>query len=155
MSICTKMHTITGLRKSLHNVIYNDIGHAIHEFQRTRVPDIWQWDDKKSVPLLAFIVSFAFLTANLTRSGFRDSSPSGCWSFLSRNFAKAAALFVVSGPPGWAILFKGVQYLSLSGSCHEHNKEQKPMKIILYIEQAYKIKSTELDSLVTRAWEKQ
>jgi hypothetical protein len=56
------------------------------------------------------MVSFAFFTAKFTRSGFRESKPSGCWSFLSRNFAKAAALFVVSGPPGWAILFdKGIE----------------------------------------------
>lgn len=46
----------------------------------------------------------AFFTASSSRSGLIEDNPPGSWSFLSRNFASAAALFVARGPPGWANL---------------------------------------------------
>lgn len=48
----------------------------------------------------ALSVSLAFFTASSTRSGLIEDNPPGSWSFLSRNFASAAALFVARGPPG-------------------------------------------------------
>ena len=49
-------------------------------------------------------VRLAFWTATSTRSGLIEAKPSGSCSFLSRNFANAAALFVLKGPPGCANL---------------------------------------------------
>lgn len=54
--------------------------------------------------LLHWTVCLAFFTANSTSFGSTEASPFGSWSFLSRNFAKAAALFVFIGPPGCASL---------------------------------------------------
>lgn len=56
----------------------------------------------KAVPAMA--VALAFSTARSTRSGSSVAAPPGSLSFLLRNLASAAALFVAKAPPGWANL---------------------------------------------------
>lgn len=68
----------------------------------------FSYEDKQYIflktRLLENTVSLAFLTANSRISGLIEDNPSGSLSFLSRNLANAAALFVVNGPPGCANL---------------------------------------------------
>lgn len=57
---------------------------------------------REAVPAMA--VALAFATARSTRSGSSVAAPPGSFSFLLRNLANAAALFVAKAPPGWANL---------------------------------------------------